>query len=259
MFDFLKSKQARDVKGIRNSVVQFIKEQLQNYEGGEGSNISGLILYVTCPENEKHLYEGAMFLNEANRFKEDEIQKIADDFAIHLPSNWTLDIVFANEYPNEAIKAKGIYAALYISTNKLPKTTSYYKAVIKVLSGVTEQESYDLVPSKNKINIGREKKVQVSEGFYRENEIAFIGNENTSNRSVSRQHAHIEWDIQKGTFYLFADEGGIPPYNKMKVKTDEGNILRLQSAEIGHRLKNGDQIILGESAVLEFLAAEVGI
>ncbi len=259
MFDFLKSKKSGDIKGVRNSIVQFIKEQLQNYEGGEGSNISGLILYVTCPENEKHLYEGAMFLNEANRFKEDEIQKIADDFAIHLPTNWTLDIVFANEYPKEAMTAKGIYVALIISTNKLQKTTSFNRAIIKVLSGATEQELYDLIPSKNKINIGREKKVQVSEGFYRENSIAFIGNENASNRSVSRQHAHVEWDVQKGAFYLFADEGGIPPHNKMKVKAEDGIVLKLQTAEIGHRLQHGDQIILGESAVLEFVAAEVGI
>lgn len=258
MFDFLKNKPTNDIKGLRNVLVQFIKEQLQKWEGGEGNNITGLILYIACLENEKHLYEGALFYQEPNRFKENEIQKIADDFAIQLPSNWTMDFVFTNEYPKESIRAKEIDVALVIATPKKQPTNNYHTAFIKILSGETEHSEYKLIPSKNKINIGREKNVQVAEGFYRENTIAFVGNGNASNRSVSRQHAHIAWDVQKGAFYLFADEGGIPPYNKMKVKTENGSVVRLQSEEIGHRLQNGDQIILGDSAVLEFLAEVVG-
>jgi hypothetical protein len=51
---------------------------------------------------------------------------------------------------------------------------------------------------------------------------------------------------------LFADEGGIPPHNKMKVRTQGGIPVKLQTTQIGHRLQEGDQIILGESALLEF-------
>lgn len=258
MFDFLKNKQTGDIKALRNSIVQFVKEQLQKWEGGEGGNIIGLVLYFGCAENEKHLYESAIYFHEPNRFKEDEIQKIADDFAIHLPTAWTLDFVFSTQYPAESIKAKGLDIALVIATPKKQKSATYHTAFIKVIAGKAEHQHYKMVPSKSKINIGREKSVQIAEGFYRENAIAFVGNENASNRSVSRQHAHIEWDVQKNGFYLFADEGGIPPYNKMKVKTSDGQIIRLQSVDIGHKLQSGDQIILGDSAVIEFLAEEVG-
>ncbi len=38
----------------------------------------------------------------------------------------------------------------------------------------------------------------------------------------------------------------------MKVRDAEGNIIKIQTTEIGHHLDEGDQIMLGESAVLEF-------
>ena len=75
---------------------------------------------------------------------------------------------------------------------------------------------------------------------------------NKSNKSISRQHAHIEWDEDMSAFFLYADEGGVPPSNKIKVKSKNGEEKRLLTTEIGHHLLNGDQIILGESALLEF-------
>ena len=110
-----------------------------------------------------------------------------------------------------------------------------------------------------KVTIGREKRVQMPDGFFRENVIAFPANStNESNKFVSRQHAHIEWDNDSGSFLLFADEGGIPPRNKVKLRSVDGELDKLQTMEIGHLLKEGDQIILGDSAVLEFSYAARG-
>ena len=53
-------------------------------------------------------------------------------------------------------------------------------------------------------------------------------------------------------FFLYADEGGIPPANKVKVKPEKGQEVKLITTEVGYHLKEGDQIILGESALLEF-------
>jgi len=36
------------------------------------------------------------------------------------------------------------------------------------------------------------------------------------------------------------------------VKTSEGVLIKMQATEVGHRLEEGDQIILGDAAVLEF-------
>ena len=248
MFDFFKGGGVADTKSIRSAVLQFVKEQLQKAEGGEGSNIRGLCLYLTCKAEERHLYEAAVYADEDDQFKE-EVQKIADDYAIALPDMWTLDVEFADQAPPEAIKAKGVAAALFISTKKKPKVHGNQVAFMRVINGETDQNFYTIKAGPGKINIGREKKTQTADGFYRENTIAFIGD---SNRSVSRQHGHIEWDNEAGAFYIYADEGGIPPYNKLKVRTEGGTPVKLQTTQIGHRLHEGDQVVIGESALLEF-------
>ncbi|MBA2760942.1 MAG: FHA domain-containing protein [Segetibacter sp.] len=250
---FKKGSQPQDVKAIRNNVLEFIKEQLQKAEGGEGENIKGLYLYITCANEEKHLYEAAVFADNEQRFKEEEIQKIADDYAIALPENWTMEIHFVDKAPPEAIKAKDADAALFISTKTKPKVHKDATAYVRVLNGEAEKEVYTITSKRPKINIGRERRVQTADGFMRENQIAFpAGSANESNRSVSRQHAHIEWDNETGMFVLFPDEGGVPPMNKIKVRTTGGKPVKLQTTEIGHHLQEGDQIILGESALLEF-------
>ena len=255
MLDLFKKDTERgslDAKSIRDRLLHFIKEQLQKVEGGEGSNIKGLHLFVSCSNVEKYMYESAVYFDEQDKFKNDEVQKIADDFAIDLPENWVMEIVFTEDIPTEAVKVPGLEAALFIQTRKrtLIKSATAY---IKVLGGDAEKEIYTITSTSGKVTIGREKKVQTPDGFFRENVIAFPANsKNESNRFVSRQHAHIEWDNDSGSFLLFADEGGIPPRNKVKLRSEKGELEKLQTMEFGHQLKEGDQIILGDSAVLEF-------
>jgi hypothetical protein len=247
-----KTTESLDAKTIRDRLLHFIKDQLQKVEGGEGSNIKGLHLFITCNNAEKYMYESAVYFDEQDRFKNEEVQRIADDFAIDLPGNWVMEILFVESPPAEALKLPGLDAALFIQTRKrtLIKSATAY---IRVLGGEAEKELYAITSASGKITIGREKKMQMPDGFFRENTIAFPAqSSNESNRFISRQHAHIEWDNEAGAFLLFADEGGIPPRNKVKLRSVNGELDKLQTMEIGHLLKEGDQIILGDSAVLEF-------
>lgn len=256
MIDLFKQKggeKHEDVKTIRDGLLQFIKEQLSRVEGGEGSNIKGLHLFFNPTDNEKHLYQAAVYFEEENRFKSEEVQRIADDFAIELPANWTMDITFVDAMPAEAINVHGLRAALFIRTQKrsIQKLATAY---IKVLNGEAENEIYTLQSTDTRINIGREKKVQGGDGFFRINGIAFPAeSQNESNKFISRQHAHIRFDNDCGQFLLFADEGGIPPRNKIKVRSvGDETPVKLHSTRIAHALQEGDQIMLGESAILEF-------
>lgn len=256
MFDLFKSR-PKDVKEIRNAILQFIKEQLQKTEGGEGSNITGLYLFIQCTAEEKHLYEAAVFYDMPDKFKLESVQKIADDYAIALPAAWIMDITFNKELPVEAIRSKQVDVALLISTFKNPVLYKDVTAHIIVLNGEAEKEKYSITSSKGKINIGRGATVQTADGFFRKNTIVFKDSEsNEQNRAVSRQHAHIEWDPTIGSFFLFADEGGIPPNNKIKVRETDGATIKLMTTQIGHRLQEGDQVILGDAAVLEFTLNE---
>ncbi|MDB5127583.1 FHA domain-containing protein [Mucilaginibacter sp.] len=241
-----------DVKGIRYELLQFIKQELQKAEGGEGGNIKGLNLYINCPSSECAVYEAAVYIDEPEVFK-DEVQRIADDYAVNLPESWLMDVVLNEEFPPEAVKSNKLDAAFFIKTSKnfIKQTASAY---LRALSGDTDKKEYNITSDGGKVHIGRDKKAQGDDGFFRTNHIAFPSDsENDSNKYVSRQHAHIEWNNDAGRFMIFADEGGIPPRNKIKIRSEKSeDIIKLSSIHIGHQLQEGDQIILGESAVLEF-------
>ena len=195
LFDLFKKKEDKglnDVKGLRDALLKFIKEELQKAEGGEGKHIKGINLFINADAGEKHLYEAATYLDDPEKFKE-EIQRIADDFALDIPENWLLDISFDDELPADVIRSADLKAAIFIRTkdHNIQKSGSGY---IRVLNGEAEKEEYPLNSSDGKINIGRESKAQVNDGFFRLNQIAFPGSsQNESNKFVSRQHAHIEW------------------------------------------------------------------
>jgi hypothetical protein len=241
-----------DVKEARDILLRGIKENLQKSEGGEGSNIKGITLFITATGNDKHMYEAAVYRDDADKFK-DEVQRIADDFDIGLPANWIMEVDFNEKFPPEAVKLADVNAALFIRTRDhvIQRSGSAY---IRVLNGEAEKPVYLIKSEDGKINIGREKKAQVDGGFFRTNQIAFPGDiNNEHNKYISRQHAHIEWNNEKGCFMLFADEGGIPPANKVKIRSAASDtLIKLHSSHIGHQLAEGDQIILGETAVVEF-------
>ncbi|MFD2147069.1 FHA domain-containing protein [Mucilaginibacter antarcticus] len=241
-----------DVKEIRDTLLRGIKDNLQKSEGGEGNNIKGINLFIAADGNDKHTYQSAVYQDEPERFK-DEVQRIADDYDIGLPSDWKLEVCFDEQFPADSIKLEGVQAALFIRTKDhiLRKSGSAY---IRILNGEAEKPVYSIKSEDGRINIGREKKAQVTGGFFRTNQIAFpgdIGNE--PNKYISRQHAHVAWNNDKGCFMIFADEGGIPPGNKVKIRPlNADTLIKLHSSEIGHELSEGDQIILGETAVIEF-------
>jgi len=256
MMDFFKQStddRPQDIKAIREVLLQFIKDRLRKAEGGEGANIKGLHLFINCTEDDRHMYEAALYLDEPERFKEEEVQRIADDYAIELPANWAMQITFVDSLPAEAIKIPDTDAALFIQTRSqvIQKEAT---AFIRVLNGEAEKEVYTIHSKDGCINIGREKKTQGTDGFFRINHIAFPSeSQHESNKYISRQHAHIEFDNDTGQFLLFADEGGIPPRNKVKVRSrTDATPVKIFSTRIGHALQDGDQIMLGESAIVEF-------
>lgn len=243
----------QDVKAIRELILAGIKQELQRLEGGEGAHIKSLALFIACAPIEKFMYESAVFAEDEGRFK-NEIQRIADDFAIDLPEQWTMQLNFIEKLPADAIKLAGIPAALYIRTPEHVVVTRLTSAYVRTLNGESEKMEYKITAADGKINIGREHKVQVNDGFFRINHIAFPdASTDEANKYISRAHAHIEWDADTGSFLLFADEGGIPPRNKVKMRSiGDHSPVKLNVTELGHVLQEGDQIILGELAVLEF-------
>lgn len=256
MMEYFKAdSQPQDVKMLRHQILQFAKDQLQRWEGGEGRTIKNIQLFLAPQEVDRAFYEGAVVAGNPSVMQE-EMQRIADDYSIDLPEDWALEILFVEELPAGTFKDVKLPVALYVSHQKQSAITRPTVAFINVIFGVAEHPQYELRPEKQRLCIGREKRVQTSSGFMRENDIAFPSGQHESNNYISRQHARIEWDEESGCYYLYADEGGLPPRNKTKVKTADGELIKLQAVEVGYQLKEGDQILLGESALLQFTYGE---
>lgn len=255
MFNFFKKNTGNDqpdAKSVRDSILRLIKEELQQLDGGEGSTIAEIGLFVNAGAEERFIYEAALYSGQTAKLAED-IQRIADNFALDLPSEWKLNVQYTDELPAGAIRREGLKAALMLKTASVIKSTVSYQARIKILKGKAEQEEYILSPGK-RINIGREHSVQANDGSFRTNDIAFPEDPVfESNKYISRQHAHIEWDARNACFRFFADEGGVPPGNKTKLRSAKDETIdKLNSTQIGYPLNEGDQLILGDAAVLEF-------
>ena len=65
MFDLFKQKKEErptDVKGIRDALLLFIKEQLQKAEGGVGGMLRGMQLFLFPTAEEMHVFEAAVFV-----------------------------------------------------------------------------------------------------------------------------------------------------------------------------------------------------
>src|SRR5687768_4464683 len=142
MFDFFKKKEGittPDVKGLRHTLVHFIKEQLQKVEGGEGGRIQAIRLYLYPAATERHLYESAVYLEEDGKFRREQVQKIADDYSIALPQDWKFEIVFTPA-PQHAIKSPDITAAVVFETHNKRAALPRTPALLTVMHGTAEQE-----------------------------------------------------------------------------------------------------------------------
>lgn len=257
MFDFFKKNKGDaplDAKGLRGEILQFIKEELQQLDGGEGKYLKALELFVRVRAEELFNYETALFSAEPEKFQE-EVQRIADNFALDLPQGWKLAVHYVTEFPEGVILREQLKVGLVLKSSGSPVISGQTSltASLKVIAGRAEKEVYVIEAGTGRINIGRESSVQGSDGSFRLNTIAFPAEAQESNKYISRQHAHLEWDEQQTCFKLYADEGGVPPGNKTKIRTAKDETThKLNSTQVGYILKTGDQIILADVAVLEF-------
>jgi len=251
-FRFHTDHTAPDAKAIRDDLLRFIRQQLSALQGGEAGAFRALQLWLAPSPEQRGAYEAAVFFAAPGRLQQ-EVQRIADDFSIGLPGNWNLELNFCAALPEAAVPVPGHPAGLRLSSGRMPAQAPQ-TALIRVLVGEAERDQYLLQPDAAPVFIGRDKEVRLGNGFLRVNDISFPGDSsNDANRYVSRQHAQVRYDAGLGRFLLFADEGGLPPRNKVKVRgQDGGEPFKLQSADVPHLLCDGDQIILGHSALLEF-------
>ena len=111
-----------------------------------------------------------------------------------------------------------------------------------VIAGTAGQQ--ELCLKKKRINLGRLVEVIDADGrLTRKNDVAFRDDAPAPNPTVSRAHAHIEFDPDKAVFRLFDDRSA----HGTTVIRDGSVIPVPQGPSKGVALEHGDEIVLGEA------------
>ena len=112
---------------------------------------------------------------------------------------------------------------------------------LTVVNGTAEQPAY--VFTLPRVNLGRCAEVRDSlSRLLRTNHVAFVDLAETSNHSVSRQHAHIEY-VEAARHYRIRDDRSAQGTSIVR----NGRTLTVPAGSRGIRLESGDELVLGEA------------
>ena len=122
-----------------------------------------------------------------------------------------------------------------------PAPTTSRDLHLTIVNGTAEQPSY--IFSLPRVNLGRCAEVRDSlSRLVRTNHVAFVDLAGTSNHSVSRQHAHIEY-VEGARHYRIRDDRSAQGTSIVR----KGRTLLVPAGARGIRLESGDEIVLGEA------------
>jgi hypothetical protein len=106
----------------------------------------------------------------------------------------------------------------------------------------------ELPLDKARVHVGREVDVYGDGGMRRRNDLAFV-EDSEVNRSVSREHAHIDYDKTTGEYRLFNDRWYARGTDCGTRIVRDGVSLEVHRDTRGTRLEPGDEIHLGRAIV----------
>jgi len=112
-----------------------------------------------------------------------------------------------------------------------------------------EAAAPELTLDKPRSYLGREVEVYVKGGIHRRNDLAFPG-ESDINRSVSREHAHVEYNRATGEYRLFNDRCYARGSDCATRIVRNGVSVEVHRDSRGARLEPGDEIHLGRAVLL---------
>jgi len=249
----------------REAITSFIVNSLKPYVDETGISISALRLYIVCADNAaQETARIALHADKPGYFRAEKLERKLQNNFIQLSDNWNFSYeLVSGQLPDCIFKKGDLGLDVFINQHSRHHRVL---ATLRVLTGQTASDEYVLDSSANKhYCIGRGFQPQLASGKLHTNDIVFLNREDPGfdehrgkqNLYVSRDHAVIAFNPSFNRFLLYADKGGLPESgNKTKIFKANNKIERVDIAEIGHELRNGDQIELGGGAKLLFIENE---
>lgn len=176
---------------------------------------------------------------EANALSRD-IRVRLEDQRVELPAQLSVQLELVPELPPDTAERGFDIAYGSIPT---PKPSEEVMEVrFTILAGSAQHNEVCL--KKKRINLGRLAEVfDADQRLTRQNDVAFRDDAAAPNPSVSRAHAHLEFDVEKAVFRLFDDRSA----HGTSVIRDGSVIPVPQGPSKGVALRDGDEIVLGQA------------
>jgi FHA domain len=172
-----------------------------------------------------------------------DIRLRLEDQRVELPARFVVKVELMTELPVD-VAARG-FDVHYSSIPTRQPSEEAMEVRLTVIAGSAEQQQLCL--KKKRINLGRLVEVIDADGrLTRKNDVAFRDDAPAPNPSVSRAHAHIEFDPDKGVFRVFDDRSA----HGTSVLRDGSVIPVPQGLSKGIALRHGDEIVLGQARLL---------
>jgi hypothetical protein len=176
---------------------------------------------------------------EADAFSR-EIRQRLEDQRVELPVHFSALVELVLELPPD-VAGRG-FDVHYGSAPAQQPSEELAEVRFTVISGSAQQQV--ILLKKKRINLGRLAEViDAEQRLTRQNHVAFLDDEQAANQSVSRAHAHIEFDPENAVFRLYDDRSA---HGTTVVR--DGTVIPVPPGPSkGVALRDGDEIVLGQA------------
>jgi hypothetical protein len=236
------SQEPPEVAEIRFALLDEVRKKSYRSGGKRVFPYNSVRIHVRGVEDSRTALFKADFFK---KYFEQEIRKALAKAECKYPEDLEVEVNVTKEFPGP----DGVWLWIETETQKRrPRMPVRRAAKLTVAEGKANRT--ELALDKARINIGRTVTVYRNEGLSRRNDLAF--NEETEiNRTVSREHAHIEYNEASGEYRIYNDRW----YKRNEKGEGSCGIWLVRdglSREVhrnvrGTRLEPGDEIHFGKA------------
>lgn len=232
-----------EVAEIRIAVLDEVKKKIQRAGGHALFPYNVVRIQIRAAAGEGAVFERDFF----RRFFDEEVRKGLSKEACRFPEDLRVEVRTTSE-EGKWLRIETLAEEATPLTEEVPRARRTARLV--VAAGTANKSEIPLL--KTRTNIGRLSEVYKSEGLSRRNDLAFA-EDNSINRTVSREHAHIVHDKKTGEYRLFNDRwyqrGDKAENNCGLWIVRDGMGQEVHRDTRGTRLLPGDEIHLGKAVV----------
>jgi hypothetical protein len=237
-----KTDEPPELAEIRLAVLDRIREK--SYRSGGRKVFPYDLLRVEMrgvEESRRDVFAGRFF----RKYIEQEVRSALRDGGCRFPDNLRVDVEPVAGLPKPGEDW------LFVEAASQERVDAGTKSVGKLIVREGDANTAEIRLDKARTNIGRVVDVYRAEGLFRRNDLAFEADTEV-NRSVSREHAHIQYDRAAGEYRLFNDrwyERG-PHGDCATWIVRDGMSQEVHRTSRGTKLESGDEIRFGKAVVM---------